>query len=67
MDKRTMVPGECAGTYDADWRKTFDMVFLVGWVFGIVALTLVTSRLQPDFYTDYRFMAFAALKFASWS
>jgi len=64
MDKRTMVPGECAGTYDADWRKTFDMVFLVGWVFGIVALTLVTSRLQPDFYTDYRFMAFAALKFA---
>jgi dolichol kinase len=64
MADRVFVPGESAGDYTADWRKTFDLVFLLGWLLAAVVLGIVTLASEPEFFQDYRFLALAGLKLA---
>lgn len=64
MIGRTMLPGESAGDYSKEWWKTFDVVFLIGWVLGAFVLGIVTYRELPEFFQDYRFIIFACMKLA---
>ena len=65
MVDQVLAPGEVAGDYSADWRKTFDLAFLIGWMITVAVLGIVTFLIEPQFFRDYRFIAFGALKLAS--
>jgi len=57
-----LLPGEYAGDYSECWYKTFDIVFLVGWLSVLLILWAVTCYNQPDLLTDYQFMLFSLFK-----
>jgi len=57
-----MLPGECAGDYRQDWKQTFDLAFLMGWIIAFVIMLAVTARIQPELFTAYPFWAFCLFK-----
>jgi len=64
MVDQVLAPGEMAGDYSADWRKTFDLAFLIGWMITVAVLGILTFLIEPQFFRDYRFIAFGTLKLA---
>lgn len=62
MNNDFILPGENAGNYSEDWKKTFDIVFLIGWVIAIVILSIVTITVQPNLFTNYFFFLFCFFK-----
>jgi dolichol kinase len=62
MTAKLLLPGEVAGDYSADWLKTFDFAFLVGWIAAAFALTFITLRFEPGFFYDYQFITLGLLK-----
>jgi len=62
MDKQCILPGESSGDYSLDWKKTFDFVFLNGWLAAFAVLLIATYFLNPELYTDYKFFLFCFFK-----
>jgi len=60
--KEILLPGVIAGNYSEPWYKTFDLVFLIGWIISFTALLIVTLLASPDIFTDFSFLSFCALK-----
>ncbi|MGA2403499.1 MAG: hypothetical protein ABSG91_17630 [Syntrophobacteraceae bacterium] len=57
-----ILPGEHAGDYSESWSKTFDVVFLAGWLIAFLALLAITLRIQPDLLTHTDFFLFLLIK-----
>jgi dolichol kinase len=64
MSNEYILPGENAGDYSSNWKKTFDIVFLIGWIVAFIILTIVTINVQPDLFTEYFFFLFCFMKLA---
>ncbi len=62
MSDNVIHPGECAGDYSCDWRKTFDLPFLVGWSVAFIILFIITLHLQPELFSNFRFFVFCLIK-----
>ena len=50
------------GSYDAPWTKTFDLVFLIGWLVALAALSAVTICWHNQANVDRDFFIFGAAK-----
>ena len=50
------------GNYDAPWTKTFDLVFLIGWIIALAALTAVTLWGHVHGKIDREFIFFSLTK-----
>jgi len=61
-EKPLILPGELAGDYSESWIKTFDIVFLIGWLCGFAILYIVTLLFEPYIFTDYDFSLFCLFK-----
>ena len=59
---KLILPGENGGDYSEKWHKTFDIVFLVGWILSFIVLSLVTYYIYPSLLTEYPFFLFCFLK-----
>ena len=57
-----ILPGENAGDYSERWEKTFDKVFLLGWILSAIILSIVTFIFQPSLFTKYQFFGFCFFK-----
>ncbi len=62
MAHKILAPGQVAGNYSADWRKSFDLVFLLGWLSSLAVLGTLTLLIEPEFFANIRFIGFSALK-----
>ncbi len=62
MRKEYFLPGEIAGDYSSNWKKSFDIVFLTGWFVAFILLAIVTIYLQPDMFNKYLFLLFCFIK-----
>jgi len=60
--EQVILPGESAGFYDQDWKKTFDLTFLLGWLAALVMLLIATLSFQPGLLTDGTFFLFGLTK-----
>ena len=49
-------------TYSAPWTKTFDLVFLIGWLAGLAVLTGITVYQRDTISIDSNFFAFGVVK-----
>ena len=49
---RLLQAGEVAGDYSADWRGTFDMVFLVVMLVALAVLCILTQVYVPELWHD---------------
>jgi uncharacterized membrane protein len=49
------------GTYSAPWTKTFDLVFLIGWLAGLAVLTGITILKRDTINIDSNFFAFGVV------
>lgn len=50
------------GSYDTPWTRTFDLVFLIGWILALIVLTLVTVLHHDGDSVDWNFFAFGFTK-----
>ena len=50
------------GSYDAPWTKTFDLVFLIGWLIALIALSVFTVIRHDQSNVDMQFFTFGATK-----
>ena len=50
------------GTYSAPWTKTFDLVFLIGWLVALAVLTGFTVWQRETLNIDRDFFAFGVVK-----
>lgn len=60
--KEIIQPGENAGDYSKDWKKTFDFEFLIGWILAFCILLGVTIYLRPSLLSNYHFFSFLFIK-----
>jgi len=65
MHDPVLAPGQVAGNYSAPWKRTFDLVFLIGWLLAAAALAIVTMFIEPEFFQNSHFLGFSALKLAT--
>ncbi|MBQ9336735.1 MAG: hypothetical protein IJS14_05505 [Lentisphaeria bacterium] len=49
-------------TYSAPWTKTFDLVFLIGWLIALAVLTVITIIRYDELNIDRDFFAFGLVK-----
>ncbi|MCX7019826.1 MAG: hypothetical protein WCK47_07310 [bacterium] len=63
-ENRVILPGDSAGLYDQDWKKTFDLTFLAGWAVALLILFTTTRSLQPALLSDGPFFLFGLTKLA---
>ncbi|MCK9423530.1 MAG: hypothetical protein M0Q38_13120 [Bacteroidales bacterium] len=61
-DIKVILPGEEAGNYSKKWYKTFDIVFLIGWLCAFLVLYVLSINFEPGFLTDYQFLLFCSFK-----
>ena len=50
------------GRYDAPWTKTFDLVFLIGWLCALIALSAYTVAFRDRYDIDLSFFSFGLTK-----
>jgi len=62
MTDKIILPGEKSGDYSLNWRKTFDFVFLSGWIGAFIILTIATIILQPELFNQYFFFLYCFIK-----
>jgi len=62
MNAKIILPGEKSGEYSLNWKKTFDVVFLSGWIVAFIILTIVTIILQPELFNQYFFFLYCIVK-----
>ena len=50
------------GNYDAPWTKTFDLVFMIGWICALIALGIFTIIYRDRYDIDLTFFSFGFTK-----
>lgn len=65
MNDNLLMPGEAAGSYDKDWKQTFDLTFLILWLFFFIILSVWTYLGDPDLFTYKQFFTNSLIKLAA--
>ena len=61
-EQNVIMPGEVNGNYDEDWKKTFDLQFLIGWFVLFLILLTYTICCDSSLFTEKRFFMHSCLK-----
>ena len=67
IPKDVIQPGQVAGDYSANWKNSFEMVFLIGWMVALVILIAVTILRDPELFWCHELWSYSLPKFFAMS
>ena len=56
MQNNVLMPGDSAGNYNEKWTKTFDLKFLILWLFLFALLFAWTMIFYPNLFNEKAFL-----------
>lgn len=62
MKDTVLMPGDAAGNYNEKWTKTFDLSFLILWLFLFFVLLVCTLLFNQSLFTEKSFFLRSAIK-----